>query len=1593
MKTNVFKKLIGKKSAGIIITILAFVIVFSAIFSVSKLTLAKDTLPGIGNIRDYISSENNDYKVLEIVPSLETAQFGYLVGGEEPLDAATLYDVTTKNWITWQQYLSSKLDEMDSVKRTKYMNDLYVKNAAYITTDPTDLTKPILYKTYTEDGVTEDDYDGVFKGGSVPVKGYLTATLDDARGSGWNAKFTMIDGAEYDTWIDGETPYYVINATVQLTADIINATTPIYPNNFYVYEKDMSQNYFVYSTTFKELKDAVTTGSISADSIGNYYILKCKLLEDSDCAGGLQPVVYAASELQYVEDEAPYTITPNADKGHDGLTEPADNVYYKGGFYSNELFKRFTLDIDDADVANYKVDVQTVTAGELSAMSAEDLSAYLSTVDFIYLNAGESTTTSGIISYVQGNSALDLDEEAVKLIFEKICNEKTPCIVDYHIKDLAGLTGSSVSNTYAYALACMLMQSDYRSLITNGTYNNISGNLNSWAQTIVTTNNYNYVNGNVMVINSNIIRDNKLTDSFYGVAFSEDVVEDAYQAVLSEIELENLYRASDQTAALPALDTTIYKSTVVRYIMNYVSSRTIQAKTSIEVLEIQPANVKYPDNSTDSGAVSDTELTPSRVRKWMDVGEDVKINITTMNTIEFIGTIKDLNSEYDLIYIGSDIYSLPKKNNKTNYYDISDDSNMVHPKYTTSTYPTMDGLIYTNVGGIVPVNGQFSGHLETDWKEKYTKVYNYTMARYNGNDITADKYNELVDYVKGTYPIVIADKLCSSKKEPNSSYVDNCSYLYSFLKEHLKDSNVFKASEIEKGDNATFIFYANRGKLNIGEKVTAAEETSVTGGTAFVQPGVYKTMDDTTSKPMTYINKEADGKYYLKYKFTITNDGAVFANTNYKVALYIDSNSDGKFSLEFEDVPDITITHVASGNEVTNGQLVVGEQYELIKVIPETYNVLTWKVEVSQSDNKFIRDSITGYTRLGNRPKVTLNVLQIRRDAGSPLVLETAIGNGKGKGSNKTLNALVWGGYCEADKKTYHGIADEYEFKFTTMTNDAFNKAYTAGTLNLMSYDMVILGFYDSYNLRSGTETDINYDAVMGKGGLREYIDSGRSVLFAHDTTSITAVPNYKNVTISGTNGGKIYDTSGYACSVWGYYLNIYIRDMVGLDTYGITLGKFKDEDGNVILKDGIDYSMVSSGTDLSTSTEGKKLMAALENKLDANGYYKIGLKPLAYVPNSNKTKTVRETQGFLYGWLDWHWRKRDDVTYRTVRTKYNTDRAERVNEGQITTYPYYLKETIDIARTHHQYFTLDLTTDDDKDGETDLVVWYTMGGKEGDNSHIDTSLFDSNDDYYDKNKPDLFPKTKDSNFDDTSEKDVMNNYYIYNKGNITYTGFGDFNTTEWLNRGNIVDECKLFVNTLVAAYQAGAADSSISVYDTADGTIPTETFYEYSDAENDIAFRTESQKMYFTITDSNVIRGEKKAWAKYYVALKPGTVNASATTYNGYNVETIDGYRCIDVSRHLKTYDLAGNVIDTAVSENPGLECDTMYYVDIPTTGENSVFNLPGVDGQNTNTFFMRSKVILRQKGALTNAIYVKETTETTQKVEFTQLELFPLD
>ena len=83
---------------------------------------------------------------------------------------------------------------------------------------------------------------------------------------------------------------------------------------------------------------------------------------------------------------------------------------------------------------------------------------------------------------------------------------------------------------------------------------------------------------------------------------------------------------------------------------------------------------------------------------------------------------------------------------------------------------------------------------------------------------------------------------------------------------------------------------------------------------------------------------------------------------------------------------------------------------------------------------------------------------------------------------------------------------------------------------------------------------------------------------------------------------------------------------------------------------------------------------------------------------------------------------------------------------------------------------------DSDNDGNGDIVVWYCLGNKDNTEGNF----------YYDH-----------------TPNDVRNNYYIYSYKNIIYTGVGHSNVNNDMEK-------KLFVNTIIAAYNAQAVKPNI---------------------------------------------------------------------------------------------------------------------------------------------------------------------------------------
>lgn len=142
---------------------------------------------------------------------------------------------------------------------------------------------------------------------------------------------------------------------------------------------------------------------------------------------------------------------------------------------------------------------------------------------------------------------------------------------------------------------------------------------------------------------------------------------------------------------------------------------------------------------------------------------------------------------------------------------------------------------------------------------------------------------------------------------------------------------------------------------------------------------------------------------------------------------------------------------------------------------------------------------------------------------------------------------------------------------------------------------------------------------------------------------------------------------------------------------------------------------------------------------------------------------------------------------------KPRTEYIEPLNEGQIVLYPFRISDEaseakVKVAKNHAPYYQLDLERELGKGKIDDVTVWYTFAG-----SGIDDE----------------------SKYFDTTVRDARNNYYLYSKGKIYYTGFSLYDETEGADSEDVVPdmEMKLFINTIYAALNSETEETAC--YDT----------------------------------------------------------------------------------------------------------------------------------------------------------------------------------
>lgn len=896
-----------------------------------------------------------------------------------------------------------------------------------------------------------------------------------------------------------------------------------------------------------------------------------------------------------------------------------------------------------------------------------------------------------------------------------------------------------------------------------------------------------------------------------------------------------------------------------------------------------------------------------------------EVTVDTMAAAEFVGHIDDIGSKYDMIYIGD------QKNN-------DDDTDLL----------TGSGeMRYTHVGAVRSAKDEkymlnlfkLIGQLDKDYQDNKPNAecfaamdtYRENGAGYfrgSGNDITPQICSELKEFVQSGYPVVFASGLMKQNRVIDQEKVDASSYYYEFMSYALKYDNAFVSSEL-KDSTDKLNFFSNLAKPVI--KFTSkppepprANDSSNVSNRALIQDG------------------------QLKYVFSIENDSdAAPAVTTYDCNLYLDLNFDGNLSekedqsayIQIADSSGQVLSRIQDSDGKNHYHLRAGQKYTLTRKLPESYyKIITWKLEISSNRNSYIHTSENGYAKQGRKKGVerqTIKVLQLflgNNDDNWDLSLESGLFQTKLKKlkEDKKIN------FDFDIKVTTKTVNEINEYKKKHQFHDVLNGSGTDD-----GYDILIIGFADMYSNIDNTYSQV--DDIL------DFIKSGKSVIFSHDTTSYInynkTVKELKVYINSNHLGPKDYYTIRNENRNWGFDLNKLLRSAVGMDRYGITLNE------NIPGTEQKISDLLRKGDELNdgNSVSFKDLM-----KLAGDVAYKEG----------NRLQSYAQTQGYSNEYL------REVASGKTFW-------ADKVNDGAITQYPYVIGDKIKIGETHSQYYQLGLEQDRDingnADGKSDVVVWYTLTGGKYNN----------------------YPK------------DVRNYYYFYSKGNVIYTGAGHEKV------GDCEEEVNLFINAITAAANVTAVEpkaSFVKAWDPNAGVKTTEYYMTDQALWNGDAnlVNKDNLDLYLNIKEYNMVSASLN---QEDLKKQEMTIQFYIEDENGGTEQEIGGQKVIltDITRdinEIQKYSKTDDKTDSKTDDVVHVSSDGIFHTTYSSVYALNLSRIKSKDGSGLeyylkkpdNTYRNNCKVYA--KVSSTVYLYGKANTRTVwTSINLKQRQLFDLD
>lgn len=893
----------------------------------------------------------------------------------------------------------------------------------------------------------------------------------------------------------------------------------------------------------------------------------------------------------------------------------------------------------------------------------------------------------------------------------------------------------------------------------------------------------------------------------------------------------------------------------------------------INVLEVQPqAHATDLDNANMAKKI----LQALKVDIPSDINKNYKkyVNVTSMSVKEFNTRNDELTATYDLVYFGINpgyqyVSTSGKTKGRTKYNDSS-----------------MDGLIYTGIGDKYTIHSAFGGMAASDyeyinkntinsgmsddlyntWKKYYTtgmtgnsnsswnlNMLDNTSGRYymknemkttriGGNDITVRKMNELLEYLKSGYPILLADEImnCDNsdiyddnngyEKNKNTytnnvsrwPYVDHNSKMYNFIlqaKALGKDENGNYTGLDSDGnkvfmDNKSYASLVSISKMSDGSNPEyLSSDNKFEGGLRFAFKRVEildfefksgpKQYDEGVSSGNTGKYIEANEQEHSLYNINLGFKDGIKINENqidgkYIYKVYIDKSGVGKF----EDVDTVELSPeyelIKDNDGYVTGVHIYGNWPENIE------GFIPWKVEAVDVNNAGLKYTYIGNSAFRRKEAKDVYVLWIKaQEDKCTLDFCNTVKNYSGDFSNDYRIHLIT--MYLADFNAYYGkdvncdeFRDNKDLLFTSETSklkvkSVWNYAKTKSAYAKNNYNMGSNGNSkeDKLDTKKLNELSDNTELDMIVCG---FCDSYPQL----DINDIAALKNIEYFVNSGHSLLYSHDNSSFNSTIhryskngyisqggtdWARYETYFLKTLVGQDRYGITASESDLPEEYVNARKYLDTSKIEQA-DLRGMTETWTFIS------NGWGGDKKGNK--LYVKDIGSSE------------------------YVNINTYATTTKILQMNKGQITAYPFVLPDSsnFSVATTHTQYSELNLE-------DSEVTVWYALDSQQ--------------------NTKNIYYYTK---------GDGCNNYYIYSKGNVTYTGAGH-------SRISGIDEQKLFVNTLVASIKTGNYAPVVKV-NNAISITTTEKIINY--------YKDNGATVTFTVSDYDLKDNEEKGFSDFRI-------------------------------------------------------------------------------------------------------------------------------